>query len=163
MKGRGDGAPSGWALSYGPGPTAILKNRRTGETITSEGHATRASARAAVLAKFKAKPVAYELMARRCGECLVTKERIVPGSRAAELVAKCRADDVKFLCHKSTMAGGAVACRGVHDLTGGCRAFRFASAVGIPIHLFNPETLEREPDDETATERPRGTIRRSDR
>lgn len=71
----------------------------------------------------------YDLMATPCGQCLTTKNRIVPGARAAQIVRDCRADDVKFICHKTKN----VACRGVHDAVGPCRAFRMAKALGIPV------------------------------
>lgn len=71
----------------------------------------------------------YDLMAEPCGQCLTTKNRIVPGRRAAQIVRDCRANDVKFICHKTD----GVACRGVHDVTGGCLAYRMAKAWNIPI------------------------------
>lgn len=79
-------------------------------------------------------PPVYKLMARRCDECLTTKRGIVPGARAAQIVRDCRAEDVKFICHKTTDA----ACRGVHEITGGCRAYRFAKAVGITVSEIEP-------------------------
>lgn len=80
----------------------------------------------------------YDLMATRCSECLVTPERIVDGERAAEIVRQCRREDVKFLCHKAQLAGlENVACRGVHEVTGGCRAYRFALAYDIPVRLID--------------------------
>jgi len=75
----------------------------------------------------------YEVMASPCDQCLTTRRRIVPASRAAELMRQCRDDDVKFICHKASIAGRNVACRGVHDKIGPCRAARMAKAFGIPI------------------------------
>jgi hypothetical protein len=86
--------------------------------------------------------VRYELMAERCDQCLTTPQRIVDGERAAELIRQCRDEDVKFICHKSSQEGGNVACRGVHEALGGCRAYRMAKHFGIPIVEINPETLE---------------------
>ena len=80
----------------------------------------------------------YKLMARPCSECLTSKNRIVSGERAAEIVRGCRAEDVKFICHKTAD----VACAGVHATTGGCLAYRFARAAGIAVTLVDPETLE---------------------
>ena len=84
----------------------------------------------------------YDIMARRCGQCLTTSQRIVPGARAAQIVRDCRAGDHKFVCHKAQMAGlENVACRGVHDAVGPCRAYRFACALGIPVVEHDPDTL----------------------
>lgn len=84
----------------------------------------------------------YALMAERCDQCLIGKDRIVPGSRAAEIVRQIRRDDCKFICHKAQLAGlENVACRGVHDLVGPCRAFRFAKAFGIEIVEISPRSM----------------------
>ena len=88
----------------------------------------------------------YLLMAERCSECLVTKDRVVGGERAAEIVREVRAKDIKFICHKAQIAGlENVACRGVHDITGGCQAYRMARGWGIPVVEIDPKTMERRP------------------
>lgn len=81
------------------------------------------------------------LASRRCRECLVTKGRIVPGSRAAELVVQCRREDVHFVCHKGSLAGLNLHCRGVHEIAP-ARSYRFAKAHGIPVREIDPETLD---------------------
>jgi hypothetical protein len=71
----------------------------------------------------------YQLMAERCDQCLTTPNRIVSTRRAAQLMAQCRSEDIKFICHQRD----GIACRGVHELTGGCRAYRMAKAFGIEV------------------------------
>lgn len=83
----------------------------------------------------------YKLMSERCDQCLTTKNRIVSGRRAAELVRGCRDDDVKFECHKGSIAGTTIACRGVHEISP-CRAYRFAMAIGVPVVEYDPATLQ---------------------
>jgi hypothetical protein len=83
------------------------------------------------------------LASRRCGQCLTTRNRIVDGTRAAAIVRDCRERDVHFRCHKGDMAKLNVHCRGVHEITGGDRAYRFARACGIPVREVDPEELER--------------------
>lgn len=80
----------------------------------------------------------YKLMADRCDQCLTTPQRIVSGARAAEIIRGCRKGDMKFICHKTSD----VACRGVHEAIGPCRAKRFADAFGIETTLVDPATLE---------------------
>lgn len=71
------------------------------------------------------------IAANPCGQCLTTKNRIVPGKRAAAIVRDCRQTGNHFICHKSA-AGEIVHCRGVHGRCGS-NAHRFAVAVGIPV------------------------------
>lgn len=81
-----------------------------------------------------------EIMARPCDQCLTTKNRIVSGERAAQIVRDCRASQNHFVCHKSP-AGRVIHCRGVHDVAPS-HAYRFASVFDIPIVDIEPTTLE---------------------
>lgn len=83
------------------------------------------------------------LASRKCDQCLATRNRIVSGARAAELIRECRAEDVHFQCHKGSIAGLNVHCRGVHDITGGDAAYRFARRFGIEVREVEPDELER--------------------
>ena len=78
------------------------------------------------------------LASRCCDQCLTTRNRIVPGERAAEIIRGCRRDDVHFTCHKGSIAGLNLHCRGVHDRLPS-RAYRFAVAMGIPVVEVDPE------------------------
>lgn len=80
------------------------------------------------------------LASHPCGQCLTTKNRIVPGKRAAQIVRDCRQTGNHFICHKSA-AGEIVHCRGVHDRFGS-NAHRFAVAVGIPIRHIDMDARE---------------------
>ena len=80
------------------------------------------------------------LAAHPCGQCLTTKNRIVSGKRAAEIVSGCRQDGNHFICHKSA-AGEIVHCRGVHDRFGS-NAHRFAVAFGIPVRQIDMDVRE---------------------
>jgi len=71
------------------------------------------------------------LSARKCDQCLCTRNRIVSGQRAAEIIKDCRTSYRHFICHKAD--GEIVHCRGVHDLMNGSLAYRVALAFGIPI------------------------------
>jgi len=81
------------------------------------------------------------LASKRCSQCLTTRNRIVSGARAAQLVRTCREDRTHFVCHKGSEAGLIVHCRGVHDIAEGSRAHGFAEAYGIPIREIDPDTL----------------------
>ena len=84
--------------------------------------------------------VAFEVMSRKCRECLMTQDRIVSAARAAEIIRETKRKDMKFICHLSPGRRN-IACRGHHDAMP-CRAARFALEFGIPIREIDPETLE---------------------
>ena len=84
------------------------------------------------------------LAARRCDQCLTSRDRIVPGSRAAEIVLDCRRFGRHFVCHKAP-AGAIIHCRGVHDIMerqGGSAAYSFAVRLGIPVREVDPAHSE---------------------
>jgi len=77
-------------------------------------------------------PPVLLLAARPCDQCLMTRNRIVSGARAAQIVRDVRASGVHFQCHKGTAVGCNLHCRGVHDRFQS-NAYRFAMAVGIEV------------------------------
>jgi hypothetical protein len=81
------------------------------------------------------------LASKCCSQCLLSGDRIVPGSRAAQIIRDVREADTHFVCHKGSIAGLNLHCRGVHDRFPS-RAYRFAVACGIPIVEVDPDTLE---------------------
>lgn len=88
-------------------------------------------------------PPVLLLAARPCGECLTTRNRIVSGERAAEIIRECRAHDRHFVCHKGSHAGLVVHCRGVHDLAPSL-AYRFGVAIGVTVREVDADRLEPE-------------------
>ncbi len=56
-------------------------------------------------------------------------------------ITHCRRHDNHFVCHKGA-EGQIIHCRGVHDILGGSRAFRFAKTFDIPIREIDPDQLE---------------------
>lgn len=83
--------------------------------------------------------VGYELMARPCDQCLTTRQRIVSGTRAAQIMRDTRRMDCAFVCHKSPN-GRKIACRGHHDATGGGQMARIADRLRMVIEI-DPATL----------------------
>jgi hypothetical protein len=82
------------------------------------------------------------LASKRCSQCLTTRNRIVEGERAAEIVRECRRKGVHFVCHKGTATNQIIHCRGVHEIMGGSRAHLFAQQHGIPIREIDPDEVE---------------------
>lgn len=56
-----------------------------------------------------------EICEERCNQCLFSKDRIVSGERMADIISDCRRKDSHFLCHKHTIAGRDVMCRGFYE------------------------------------------------
>jgi hypothetical protein len=81
------------------------------------------------------------LAARKCSECLTSKQRIVSGARAAEIVRACRTEDNHFICHKGSAVGKLVHCAGVNKVSPG-RAYKFAVAMGIPVVKVDADNLD---------------------
>ena len=78
------------------------------------------------------------LATKRCAQCLTTRNRIVPGDRAAQIIQNCREERIHFICHKGSERDEIIHCRGVHDLLKGSRAHDFALAMDIPIREVEP-------------------------
>jgi hypothetical protein len=83
--------------------------------------------------------MSFEVMSRKCDQCLLSPERIVSASRMRQIVAKCRREDSSFECHKGMMAGRKIACRG-HWETGVGQMSRIAQRLRMVVFI-DPETL----------------------
>jgi hypothetical protein len=79
-------------------------------------------------------------MSRKCDQCLLSSARIVSSSRAAQILKDCARDDTHFLCHKGTMCGREIACRGHYDSSPG-KVARFAAWLGVVIEI-DPDTMQ---------------------
>ena len=76
-------------------------------------------------------PRGYEVMARRCRECLYGPDKIVPNSRRAEILRKLHREDRHFICHKASIAGREVRCHGDYEQRPHARCDRLAAALGL--------------------------------
>jgi hypothetical protein len=84
----------------------------------------------------------FKVMSRACDQCLFSKERIVSGGRAAQIIRETRAKNCHFVCHKSK-SGDDIACHEHHQLGIG-QMSRIAGRLGI-IDWIDPDTLEATP------------------
>jgi hypothetical protein len=57
----------------------------------------------------------FQVMAERCGQCLFGPDKIVSDARRQEVVRECRRSGRHFICHKSSVVGKHVCCRGFYD------------------------------------------------
>lgn len=74
----------------------------------------------------------------QCDQCLFSKNRIVSASRMKEILDGCKEDDDHFLCHKATVVGEKIICKGFYDSMTS-KAIRYAKAFpGIIPTVFIP-------------------------
>ena len=79
--------------------------------------------------------------ARKCSECLYSKNRIVSADRAAEIMRKTARMDSHFICHKSQIRGDEkeAVCHGSLERPG--NLLRIMGRLG-GIQYIDPETGE---------------------
>lgn len=74
--------------------------------------------------------MSFKVMQRPCDQCLLSKNKIVPNASRYAILRKARAKDSFFVCHKATIAGLEVVCRGYFDAYGGGQLGRIAERLG---------------------------------
>jgi hypothetical protein len=57
----------------------------------------------------------FKVCERECSQCLFSSNRIVSSTRMAEVLRDCQRKDTHFVCHKASIEGENVACRGWYD------------------------------------------------
>lgn len=82
----------------------------------------------------------FEVMSRKCDQCLLSPERIVSAARMHQIIADCQSWDKSFICHKSP-EGREIACRGHFD-TGVGQMSRIAERLGMVVEV-DPASLTR--------------------
>ena len=82
----------------------------------------------------------FKVMENRCDECLFGKDKIVSNKRRAEIIRGLDREDSYFICHKATIAGQRIACRGDWDqrgcgqlgrIAGRCNAVEFVALASL--------------------------------
>lgn len=67
----------------------------------------------------------FKVKKEKCNECLFSKDKIVSGQRRSELLSDIARNDSHFVCHKSSIEGGEVCCKGFYD-TGSSNLIRIS-------------------------------------
>lgn len=57
----------------------------------------------------------FKVYEKRCDQCLFSKDRIVSAARRVEILRECVGKDTHFICHKASLNGENVCCRGFFD------------------------------------------------
>lgn len=82
----------------------------------------------------------FPIMARRCSECLFGPNKIVSNERRAEILKECKQGDSHFLCHKGSIAGEEICCRGFYEKKT-TNLIRIAERMNRVIWI-DPDTIE---------------------
>ena len=84
--------------------------------------------------------MSFELMSEPCDQCLMTANKIVSDARRKQILKETLRKDCAFICHKASIAGREIACRGHFDATGGGQLARIAGRLNA-IKLVDPKSL----------------------
>lgn len=57
----------------------------------------------------------FEVCEKKCDQCLFTPNRVVGATRMKQILQECASKDTHFACHKGTIAGKDICCRGFYD------------------------------------------------
>lgn len=57
----------------------------------------------------------FEVKKECCGECLFSKNAIVSNERKREILNGCAENDNHFICHKASIEGKDICCKGFYD------------------------------------------------
>jgi hypothetical protein len=83
----------------------------------------------------------FEVCEKQCDQCLFSPNRIVSKARMAQIVRDCRKQDRHFQCHKASIAGRDVCCKGFYD-TQTSQLMRIAQRVNAVKLVPIPGTSE---------------------
>ena len=73
----------------------------------------------------------FKVMEDRCDQCLFGPHKIVSNRHRAEILREITRKDSHFICHKATIAGQNIACRGDWDQRYCGQLGRIAGRVGM--------------------------------
>ena len=59
--------------------------------------------------------IMFKVMNAKCSECLFSKHKIVSDERRLEILKTCSENDSHFICHKASIVGEAICCRGFYN------------------------------------------------
>ena len=91
----------------------------------------------------------FKVYDKPCKNCLMSKDRIVSGERAKDIIKDCAQNQTYFICHKSSIEGGEVCCRNFFDkLSHLSKLATFAKGVGAVEQVQQTESKKLTPYNE---------------
>jgi hypothetical protein len=85
----------------------------------------------------------FKVMKERCDECLFGDNKIVSNKRRTEIIREITRKDTHFVCHKATLAGKQIACRGDFDQLGCGQMGRIAGRLDAIEFVDEPSPMPR--------------------
>lgn len=123
-----------------PSFAAVAKGRRSPLAVSFLPRLSRRCFAAVPALLPESLTVSFEVMSEPCDQCLMTKNKIVSDARRKQILADTRRRDCFFVCHKATIVGREIACRGHFDATSGGQLARIAGRLGM-IEFVDPKSL----------------------
>ncbi len=81
-----------------------------------------------------------------CKNCLLSKDRIVSGKRAKEIISDCKKNQTHFICHKASIEGKDIVCKSFYDTFGFySQIIRIAERLGVLRFVTQPESEKLNP------------------
>jgi hypothetical protein len=90
-----------------------------------------------------------KVMEERCDQCLYGPNKIVSNARRSQIIRDITRKDCHFICHKASIAGQDVACRGDFDQRGCGQLGRIMGRLGA-IEFVKEESLSRSPQESSS-------------
>lgn len=80
----------------------------------------------------------FRVCNKKCDECLFTTNKIVSDKRKREVIQGCLQEDTFFVCHKATIKGESVCCKGFYETYGSqINIVRIAQRLNAVSESFN--------------------------
>ena len=80
----------------------------------------------------------FKVMKERCADCLYGPNPVVRPARVKELISKTHKTDSYFQCHKGTIAGQDICCKGDWDSHQGGQLGRISGRLGQVEFVDDP-------------------------
>ena len=76
-----------------------------------------------------------------CKNCLLSKDRIVSGARAKQIIKDCTKDQSYFICHKASIDNKDICCKSFFDKLGHTsQLVRIATRLNAVVFIEQPPT-----------------------
>lgn len=89
----------------------------------------------------------FKVYKKRCDQCLFSRNKIVSNERRKSILDDCAKQGTFFTCHKATIAGQEICCRGFYDAQGSslvqiAKRLQIVEEVDLPEEAEDQGTLK---------------------
>ena len=86
----------------------------------------------------------FKVSDKQCNECLFSDQKIVSDKRKTAILKDCLKRDAHFICHKATLVGQDVCCRGFYEKLGYRIGLARAAMILKFVKFVDVERLKRD-------------------